>query len=66
MSSFLYGLGGWVFRRRVAILLTWLTVLAVLGGAAAVGRGEFDESFSLPGTQSQTALDPLSRTFPPT
>ena len=36
----------------------------VLGGLAAVGAEEFDESFSLPGTESQTALDSLSRTFP--
>ena len=64
MSSFLYGLGRWAVRRRVAILVTWLTVLAVLGGLAAVGGSEFDESFSVPGTESQTALDSLSRTFP--
>jgi putative drug exporter of the RND superfamily len=64
VSSFLYGLGRWAFRRRVAILLTWLTVLVVLGGLAAVGGKNFDESFSLPGTESQTALDSLSRTFP--
>jgi hypothetical protein len=49
--SFLYGLGGWAFRRRVAIGLTWLTVLAVLGGMAAVGSEKFDESFALPGTK---------------
>jgi YhgE/Pip-like protein len=64
VSSFLYSLGHWAFRRRVAIGLTWLTVLAVLGGLAAVGGSEFDESFSLPGTESQTDLDSLSRTFP--
>jgi RND superfamily putative drug exporter len=64
VSSFLYGLGRWAVRRRIAILATWLTVLAVLGAAAAVGGNKFDESFSLPGTESQTALDSLSRTFP--
>ena len=64
MSSYLYGLGRWAFRRRVALLVTWLTVLAVLGGLAAVGGGDFDESFDLPGTESQVALDSLNRTFP--
>ena len=64
MSSYLYGLGRWAFRRRAALLVTWLTVLAVLGGLAAVGGGEFDESFDLPGTESQVALDSLGRTFP--
>ncbi|HZA71810.1 MAG TPA: MMPL family transporter [Propionibacteriaceae bacterium] len=64
VSSYLYGLGRWAFRRRAALLVTWLTVLAVLGGLAAVGGGEFDESFDLPGTESQVALDSLGRTFP--
>ena len=53
MSSFLYGLGRWAFRRRIAILVTWLTVLVLLGGLAAVGAKKFDESFSLPGTESR-------------
>ena len=64
MSSYLYGLGRWAFRRRVALLVTWLTVLVVLGGVAAVAGGDFDESFDLPGTESQVALDSLGRTFP--
>ena len=64
MSSYLYGLGRWAFRRRVALLVTWLTVLAVLGSLAAVAGGDFDESFDLPGTESQVALDALGRTFP--
>ena len=46
------------------MLLAWLTVLVVLGAAAGLLSGEFDEEFSLPGTESQAALDSLSRTFP--
>ena len=64
MSSYLYGLGRWAFRRRTALLGTWLTVLAVLVGLAALAGGDFDESFDLPGTESQVALDSLGRTFP--
>ena len=64
MSSFLYGLGRSAYRHRVRVLLVWLAVLAVLGSASvAVSKG-FDENFSLPGTESQTALDSLNRTFP--
>ena len=44
MSSYLYGLGRWAFRRRVALLVTWLTVLVVLGGVAAMAGGDFDEA----------------------
>jgi RND superfamily putative drug exporter len=64
VSSYLYGLGRWAFRRRLAVLLTWLTVLVALGGYAALAGGDFDESFDLPGTESQVALDSLGRTFP--
>ncbi len=64
MSSFLYGLGRVAYRRRLAMLLAWLTALVVLGGAAALIGGDFDEEFTLPGTESQIALDSLGRTFP--
>ncbi|HSU34545.1 MAG TPA: MMPL family transporter, partial [Propionibacteriaceae bacterium] len=64
MSSFLYGLGRAAARSRRAVLLAWLTVLVVLGAAAGLLAGEFDEEFSLPGTESQVALDSLGRTFP--
>ncbi|MET0692462.1 MAG: MMPL family transporter, partial [Propionibacteriaceae bacterium] len=64
MSSFLYGLGRLAYRRRLRVLFTWLAILVVLGGVALGISKQFDEKFSLPGTESQTALDGLSRTFP--
>jgi RND superfamily putative drug exporter len=64
VSSFLYGLGRAAFRRRVAVLIAWLGVLVVLAGIAGVAGGKFEDKFNLPGTESQTALDSLARTFP--
>ncbi len=64
MSSFLYGLGRAVFRRRMLVLLAWVAALAVVGGLALAVSDKFDESFTLPGTESQVALDALNRTFP--
>ena len=64
MSSFLYALGRSAYRRRHLVLAAWLITLVVLGGLASVIRGEFDEKFSVPGTESQAALDSLGRTFP--
>ncbi len=64
MSSFLYGLGRAAYRRRLAVLLAWLSVLVVVGGLALAISDEFDESFTLPGTEAQVALDSLNRTFP--
>ena len=64
MSSFLYGLGRSSYRHRLRVVLAWLAVLVVLGAASAAVSKGFDENFSLPGTESQTALDSLKRTFP--
>ncbi len=64
MSSFLYGLGRSAYRHRLRVVLVWLAALAVLGGSSVAVSQGFDENFSLPGTESQTALDSLNRTFP--
>lgn len=64
MSSFLYGLGRAAFRHRRRVLAAWIAGFVLLGGLALVIGGKFDESFTLPGTESQTALDSLGRTFP--
>jgi putative drug exporter of the RND superfamily len=64
VSSFLYGLGRAAYRRRRAVLLAWLGGLVLLIGLAAAISDRFDEKFTLPGTESQTALDALNRNFP--
>ncbi|WP_308799011.1 MMPL family transporter [Agromyces silvae] len=64
MSSVLYSLGRWAFRARWLVMGLWVAVLAVLvAGAAAIGTGT-DNTYRIPGTESQDALDALARTFP--
>ncbi|OJX75050.1 MMPL family transporter [Leifsonia sp. 71-9] len=64
MSSLLYSIGRWAFRARKLVVSLWLLVLVLLaGGAVAFNQGT-DNTFSIPGTESQEALDTLSRTFP--
>ena len=46
------------------MLLGWLTLLGVVAAVAFTLQKGFDENFSLPGTESQEALDSLNRTFP--
>jgi putative drug exporter of the RND superfamily len=64
VSSFLYRLGRAAYRRRLAMLLGWLALLGVVAAVAFTIQKGFDENFSLPGTESQEALDSLNRTFP--
>nr|WP_202107263.1 MMPL family transporter [Agromyces seonyuensis] len=64
MSSVLYALGAWAYRARRLVLLVWLAVLALaVATAALVGTGTVN-TYSIPGTESQDALDALARTFP--
>ncbi|MFP3464943.1 MMPL family transporter [Leifsonia sp. SIMBA_070] len=64
MSSLLYSVGRWAYRARRFVVIVWIALLAVLGGGALLFNQGTDNSFSIPGTESQEALDTLSRTFP--
>ncbi len=64
MSSSLYALGRLAATRWRVVLLAWALVLAGVGGSAAALDQGFVNSFSIPGTESQEALDTLSQTFP--
>ncbi|GAA1443031.1 MMPL family transporter [Leifsonia poae] len=64
MSSILYSIGRWAFRARKLVLSLWIVLLVALGGGAVLFNQGTDNSFSIPGTESQEALDTLSRTFP--
>ncbi|WP_348272850.1 MMPL family transporter [Rathayibacter sp. VKM Ac-2760] len=60
----LYRLGRWVFRAHRLVAVLWLAVVVLAGGGALLLNQGTDNTFSIPGTQSQTALDQLERTFP--
>ena len=64
MSSILYSIGRWAFRARTLVVSLWIILLVVLGGCAVLFNQGTDNTFSIPGTESQDALDTLSRTFP--
>ncbi|MFC0437062.1 MMPL family transporter [Kutzneria buriramensis] len=64
MSSFLYRLGRAAARARVLVLALWVAVLALTGGAALVFNHGTDDTFAIPGSESQDALDHLGRVFP--
>ncbi|HET8658054.1 MAG TPA: MMPL family transporter [Micromonosporaceae bacterium] len=57
-------LAAWSYRRRWWALALWVLVLVgVTAGAQAVGS-DYHNDFSLPGTQSQEAVDTLKRHAP--
>lgn len=64
MSSALYGLGRWAFRHRGVVVMVWLAVLLALFALAGVLSSGTDNTYRIPGTESQQALDALARTFP--
>ncbi|UKJ63406.1 MMPL family transporter [Cellulosimicrobium cellulans] len=64
MSSALYSLGRWAVGARRLVLAAWIGVLVLAGALAGlVGQG-LDDEVTIPGTESQAALDRLAATFP--
>ena len=64
MATFLYRLGRFSFRRRRLVLMLWIAVLAAVGIGAAGVSSSTSDTFAIPGTQSQKALDLLGKEFP--
>jgi RND superfamily putative drug exporter len=64
MATLLYRLGRASFRRRKLVVVVWLVLLAALGGAALAFKGASSSNFTMPGTESQRAIDALQREFP--
>jgi len=64
MSSLLYSFGRLAHRRWRVVLLVWVLVLGGTGTAALTLSQGTSDAFSIPGTESQEALDRLNATFP--
>src|SRR4051795_2132694 len=56
-------LARWCFRRKFVVLGIWVAALIVLGGLSAGAGSGYTDSFSLPGTESTTALNLLKDNF---
>jgi len=64
VATLLYRIGRFSFRRAWTVIGVWIVLLvAILGGSIALG-GQTEESFAIPGTESQNALDRLTAVFP--
>ena len=64
MSAALFRLGKWSYHRRRLVLAGWVVVIAVLAVLAINLNQPTNNSLTIPGTQSQQALDLLNQKFP--
>ena len=64
MATLLYRLGRASYRRRGLVVIIWLIVLGALGAGAFAFKGATSSDFTMPGTESQRAIDALQREFP--
>src|SRR3954464_1472926 len=56
-------LARWCFTHKFRVLAAWILALVVLGGLNAKAGSGYTDSFSLPGTESTTALNLLTDNF---
>jgi putative drug exporter of the RND superfamily len=66
MARFLYRVAGVSFRRRRLVAALWTVVFVAVAIGGATLKGQTSDVFSVPGTQSQRALDLLAKEFPGT
>jgi RND superfamily putative drug exporter len=66
VATFLYGIGRFAYRRRWLVLGVWLAVLAAVIVAALALKADTDDTFSVPGTESERAFTLLDQKFPGT
>jgi RND superfamily putative drug exporter len=64
MSSFLARLGRASYRHRGVVSVAWLAVLGAVVALLVTVGGSFDDRFTIPGSESQEALDQLSQASP--
>lgn len=64
MATLLYRLGRFSYRRPWRVIGVWVLLLATTLGLGVGLGGQSQESFAIPGTESQEALDRLEAVFP--
>src|SRR3954454_15578818 len=56
-------LARWCFTHKFVVIGIWVAALIVIGGLNASAGSGYTDSFSLPGTESTTALNLLTDNF---
>src|ERR1700712_1863592 len=66
MARHLYRLGSFSFRHRRIVAVVWVLILGALVVGSQSVNATTSNSFSVPGTEGQRALDLLAKKFPGT
>jgi RND superfamily putative drug exporter len=66
VALLLHRIGRFAYRRAWLVIAAWAVALGALLGAGIGLGGQLQESYSIPGTESQTAIDQLAAVFPQT
>ncbi|MFC5503309.1 MMPL family transporter [Lysinimonas soli] len=66
MATLLYRLGRFAYRHAVRVLIAWVLIAAAALGAGIGLGGQLQDSYAIPGTESQKAIDLLAAVFPQT
>jgi RND superfamily putative drug exporter len=64
MSTLLYRLGRTAYHRRGLVSAAWVAVVGVVVALLLTLGSQFDDAFTIPGSESQTALDQLREASP--
>ncbi|WP_138315815.1 MMPL family transporter [Rhodoluna limnophila] len=64
MAELLYRLGRFSAKRAWLIVVSWLLILASVGGLAVAANAKLSTSLSIAGIESQLVIDELKKSFP--
>ncbi len=64
MATFLYRLGRFCARRARLVVVLWVALLGLAGGAYALGHGTLSSAVSIPGTATAQVTDQLRAALP--
>jgi RND superfamily putative drug exporter len=66
MATLLFRLGRFAYRHALQVLAAWVLIAAAALGAGVGLGGQLQDSYAIPGTESQKAIDLLGAVFPQT
>lgn len=66
MATLLFRLGRFAYRHAIQVLIAWVLIAAGALGAGVGLGGQLQDSYAIPGTESQKAIDLLGAVFPQT